>query len=274
MKAELIVAKEAAVLLRRDPVKYFRGVTGMYLMSIKGLEMGSTFRSAYYFVRHVDDVLDGDRQVSCDPLAYVQDLRHQVETGNYRNGMNIGILAQNAVVNLERRAKPGDNPRADFLDAIDEIIFDYHRSQERRLLTAKELEAYYRRAFSPVVNLTLIGINSSLRSKDVPVMTYGQGRVYSARDLNDDWPRGTLNVPGEVLEQANLTPNSTLETIATSAHVRRWFQTILSKTRPELKELQKQLMGSSEGLTSVICGGLISPILRFIDKYEGVKHED
>ncbi|MDP3758835.1 MAG: hypothetical protein Q8Q86_03880, partial [Candidatus Daviesbacteria bacterium] len=102
MKPEFVVVKEAIALLKRAPSKYVRNVVGMYLLSTKGSEMGSVFRSGYYFVRHVDDVLDGDRQVSSDPLDYVQDLRSQVETGCFKNGIGIATLAKHAVNHLER----------------------------------------------------------------------------------------------------------------------------------------------------------------------------
>lgn len=268
MRHELVVAREAAVLLRRDPAKYVRGVVGMYLLSTKGIELGSTFRSAYYFVRHIDDVLDGDRHVSSDPLGYVQDLRNQVETGNFRNGFSMGTLARNAVVNMERKAKLGDNPRADFLDAIDAIFFDHERSKQRVVLPEAEIDLYYRRAFGPVVNLTLIGINSSLRSPDVPAMSYGQGRVYSVRDFDQDWVRGTINVPKEVMASAGLTNLSELDEVKGSSEVKSWIQALLSSTKPELLELQKYLKTTPEKLTAAIFGGLIGPMLRIIEKNE------
>src|SRR3989344_5351580 len=113
MGPEFVAAKEAAILLKRDFNKYKRGVAGLYLLSTYGIETGSTFRSAYYFVRHVDDVLDGDRQVSSDPLAYVQDLRFQVETGNFASGPTIATLAKDAIGHLEKRKKCPDDPRLD-----------------------------------------------------------------------------------------------------------------------------------------------------------------
>lgn len=268
MKPEIIVAKEAAILLKRNPSKYTRGIAGMYLLSARGIELGSTSRSSYYFVRHVDDVLDGDRQVSCDPLGYVQDLRSQVETGNFRNGMGIATLAKHAISNLERKKKPGDNPRLDFLRAIDGIIFDYERSRERKILTSSQLEDYYHLAFDPVIDLTLMILDSSLRSRDIPVMSYGQGRVYSVRDLRADWTKGVINIPRETLERAGLSAASDINDVESSIEVHWWFNTVLASTRPELIELQTRLKALSEGTTSFILGGLIGPMLRFINGYE------
>ncbi len=243
MGPEFVAAKEAAVLLKRDFNKYKRGVVGLYLLSVYGLETGSTFRSAYYFVRHIDDVLDGDRQISSDPLGYVQDLRLQVETGNYAPGLSVAILAKDAINHLERKRnrKLSDDPKLDFLCSIDGIIFDYERSKERRVLTREQLEDYYFRAFDPVVNLTLMILDSSLRSRDIPVMSYGQGRVYSVRDLENDWIRGTINIPESVLREAALTVDSTVKEVRGSANVQKWSGSVLNTTKPELVQLQEQL---------------------------------
>lgn len=268
MNPEFVVAKEAITLLKRDRSKYTRNVVGMYLLSTKGKELGSIFRSGYYFVRHIDDVLDGDRQISCDPLGYVQDLRSQVETGRFNNGSGIATLAKHAVNRLESHKKSGDDPRLDFLRAIDGIIFDYERSKEKRVLTAEQLEDYYFRAFDPVVNLTLMILNSSLRSRDIPAMSYGQGRVFSVRDLKDDWVRGTINVPEDILNEAALTTSSTADEVRSSTKVQKWFHSVLASTKPELIQLQQQLKTLQEPTTNFVLGGKISPVIKFIDRYE------
>ena len=69
MSVEYLVAKEAMKLLARDPSKYIRGVSGLYLLSSKGLELGRVARASYFFVRHVDDLLDGHSNSVEDPLA-------------------------------------------------------------------------------------------------------------------------------------------------------------------------------------------------------------
>ncbi|MFH0937389.1 MAG: hypothetical protein V1808_03780 [Candidatus Daviesbacteria bacterium] len=266
VKPEFVAAKEAVILLKRDFTKYKRGVAGMYLLSIYGWEMAKVFRSGYYFFRHLDDVLDGDRNVSCDPLAYVQDLRVQVETGTFKQGLDISVLAKHFIDHLEKVEKPGDDLRFDCLRGIDALIFDYERSRERRVLTAEQIEDYYFRAFDPVVNISLMALSPTLRSHDIPVMSYGEGRVYAARDLKDDWTRGILNIPREVLQRAALTGSSSFEEVRDSVEVRKWFYSELSATKPELIGLQKRLKYEG-GVTNFIFGGLIKPMLEFVDRY-------
>jgi len=92
-------------------------------------------------------------------------------------------------------------------------MFDYHRAKERRLLSSEELETYYHHAFFPPVNLLLMGLGSKFRAEDVPELSYGQGRVYSVRDLETDWKRGVINIPKEVLDQSGMSPESEVDLI-------------------------------------------------------------
>lgn len=268
MLHELVVAREAVQLVWRDPRKYGTVALGMYALSYYGVEMADTFRSAYYVVRGIDDVLDGDRKITGDPVAYAQDLKYQIESDRFNDSFGLSQLAKRAIRNLEKKSGPEDNPRKDFTNAIDEIVFDHQRAKERRVLTHEEIEAYYLRAFNPVINLMLLGIDSAWRSKDMPVMSYGQGRVYSADDLSVDWPRGVLNIPGEQLALAGLSADSPVDAVIKAPQVNNYFKRLLSQTKPELVTLQQRLKGSDEKLTSILCGGLIKPMIMSIDRYQ------
>lgn len=99
-------------------------------------------------------------------------------------------------------------------------------------------------------------------------MSYGQGRVFSVRDLKDDWVRGTINVPEDVLKEAALTTSSTVNEVRSSTRVQRWFHSVLIATRPELIQLQQQLRAVQEPTTNFVLGGKINPVIKFIDRYE------
>lgn len=267
MNQEILIAKEAGLLVRRDPGKYLKIILGIYLLSFFNEAHADTFRRGYSFVRHIDDVLDGDRYVSSDPLSYVEDLRHQVETHNFQK-RGIGILAESALEKLDRIKKPSDDPTSDFLRAIDGMIFDYKRTKERTVLTEAELEDYYMRAFDPVVNLGLMGLHPSLRSSDVPALSYSQGRVYTVRDLRSDWVKGIINIPKETMEKTLLTPSSGVEEIEASSEVKKWFHQVFSSSKPELLELQKQLKIIGGPVNFIFGIGLTRSMLGFIDKYQ------
>lgn len=266
MNVELRTGLEAGKLLMRNPGKYANGVKGLYMLSFVDCELGQTARTSYFVLRHIDDLLDGEGENIADPLAYVREIQRQIQTG--ANGNHpLGEIAQRAVSLLEKRARPNDNPRKDFSDAIDTIVFDFNRSQERRALTGQELEEYYWRTFFPVVNLMLIGLQSQYRAVDLPELIYPQGRVYTVRDLKEDWPKGTINIPTEVLGKTGLSPNSQLRDLQVSRDVNVWFDQELTRSREDLQTLQTRLADSPEWLTVRMCNGLINPMMRFIDQF-------
>lgn len=267
MHHELLVAKEAFHLLKRDPKKYRRRVAGFYLLSLKDREIGAIARASYFFIRHLDDVLDGDQVVSFAPLAYTQDLRAQVSMDSFTGSPSVGGLAEFAIDRLKRRGKPGDNPRRDFLDSIDSMVFDHQRAKGRSLLSAAEVEAYYGRIFLPVINIMLIGVRSQLRASDIPELALSQGRVYSVRDLENDWRAGVINIPREVLGEAGLRPYYPVGDVTINPVVRNWNRKQLEKGKEELAILQTKL-ALAEPLTRTVCNYLTGPMHRVINNYQ------
>lgn len=265
MNIEFKSGLEAARLLKRDPRKYINRVKGLYLLSVADCELGQVARSSYFFLREVDDLLDGDRHGVGDPLQYVLDLRSQVATGRFNDDKSISSLAKFSIKTLERKAKQLDNPTKNFLEAIDCMIFDYDRSQQRRTLSESELSNYYLNAFLPVLNLMLIGLGSNFRAIDLSGLALAQGAVYSTRDLEDDWPRGIINIPSEVLTAASLSSSSDLQRILSSSTINNYLSDQLIKSREDLEKLDQQLKANPEWLTRRMVKGLIKPMYKFID---------
>lgn len=266
MNVELKSGIEAVRLLRRNPGKYCNRVKGLYVLSIADCELGQVARSSYFFLREVDDLLDGDRYSVDDPLQHVLDLRSQVATGNFNASQSISNLAKFSIKTLKRKAKPFDNPTGNFLEAIDCMIFDYDRSKERKTLSENELSDYYLNAFLPVLNLMLIGLGSSLRAIDLTRLALAQGAIYSTRDLGNDWPKGIINIPSEVLTAASLSPLSGLQEIQSSPIINNYLSSQLIKSRAYLEEADQELAANPEWLTRKVIRGLIKPMYKFIDK--------
>lgn len=267
MGVEILAAREALGLLKRNPTMIRRHVIGTYLLSMKDCEVGSVARSSYLFLRHIDDVLDGDLEVKADPLEYVASLRSQVESGIYTGEPEVIRFVEHSLPILEKKTRPDDNPRRDFLNLIDAMVFDHRRLKERRILSSEQLEEYYKQTFSPLNNIMLIGLGSRFRACDIPEMSFCQGRVYSFRDLETDWHKGLINIPGEILNKTGLTNDSIFAEVTKSDIVRTYFQTGLSDSKPKLEKLQAELSESSEGLTFRTYNYLIKSMLRIIEAY-------
>lgn len=267
MTIEMTGIREAFTLLRRDR-KYFKGTIGLYLLSLPDCELGQIARTSYFFARYVDDVLDGDREIGTHPLLRVNDLREQIACDNYKKGDRIAALAKFAIARLNERKRDGDDPEANFLKAIDIVIFDYERAEERRVLNFDELEDYYWKAFSPVVNLSLIAVQSQFRANDIRELSICQGIVYSLRDLKEDWAHGIINIPSEVLDRAGLDEYSSYEEVSTNPGVIKWFKEELDYCQLALISLQNKLKESRERITFMMCNVLINSMLKTIDDYE------
>ncbi|HVF69424.1 MAG TPA: squalene/phytoene synthase family protein [Xanthomonadales bacterium] len=256
-RAGRVELSETYKFVRGNPGKNWKLAAGLYALSTQGREMGRAARSGYLFLRHIDDAVDGDRPISGDPQSYVLDLRRQVETGDFRKDIRVSALAKRSLEILDRVKKSTDNPRQDFLDGIDGILFDHRRSKIRRSLSEKELEKYYEDAIGPGLNILLVGTESSLRSSDIPEFSTGLARIYSVRDFKDDWERGIINIPREIQEQAGLTPQNKYEDVINNTLVAQWTAASLEQGKQELSRIQQDPRVQSERLTSIILNGFI-----------------
>jgi len=268
LKTELNSARESADLIRRRP-PYAKKVLGLYAMSAYGTERGRLFRASYLPIRKIDDALDGDAPRIPDPLAYANNMRNGIENDELGETPEEQLLKY-ALRALEAKARPDDNPRCDFVRAIDAMIFDNTRAYQRRVLSANEIEKYYRDAFDPVINIALLSLDSNIRSRDIPSLSYGQGRVYSARDFAEDWERGIINVPNEVIASLGVSADSAFEEVGMNQGIVDWFHRSLLITRPGLIDarlLLGQLTEKSERSAKALCNGLISPMVKYIDSH-------
>jgi phytoene/squalene synthetase len=259
---EFYSACEAFNFVARRP-KDLDTVLGLYVLSIYGIDRSRTMRAAYLPIRHVDDAIDGDDPKIKNPLTYANNLKTGLKNNTLGKSSTEQLL-QYAVDSLERKSKQDDDPRGDFIRSIDSIIFDGNRAANRSMLTEAAIELYYHEAFDPVINITLMALDSDLRSKDLPALSYGQGKVYSARDLKVDWQRGIINIPVDVLAEAQLSNESSVKEVVDNDVVTEWFKNDLETTKPDLLRTQQTLLDSQEKQTIALCGRLVSSMLSYI----------
>ena len=70
-------AREALRLAKKDTPSHITLVLGLYARSCKERELGQVARASYFFMRQMDDILDGDMQIRGNPLALAQSIRQQ-----------------------------------------------------------------------------------------------------------------------------------------------------------------------------------------------------
>lgn len=256
-------AREALRLAKKDTPSHVTLVLGLYALSCKERELGQVARASYFFMRQMDDILDGDLQIRGNPLALAQSVRQQIESEDYNDKLGLAVLAKYSIDALRVRARSSDDPKGDFLQAVDSMIFDHERSKERKALTQQDLDDHYWKSFSPVVNLLLIGFRSKLRASDIPTLSIAQGRLYALRDIQTDWPRGTINVPQEVLSESRLSPSSSLDDLKSNPCLQEWFKEECRSSINELAALQEFLVQNGETLTNTVCGRITKWMIRF-----------
>ena len=85
--------------------------------------------------------------------------------------------------------------------------------------------------------------------------------------LSEVFKQGVINIPQEVLTEADLTSHSIFPEVRRNPVVRNWHRGELLKSRPELLVLQKELESSGEKITYLMGNGLIKPMLKLVDRY-------
>lgn len=236
------MVKESLRLIKGDSEKHTKKVIGLWLMPllIRGSGVG---RDAYFFMRNIDDIIDGDLVIKQDPLDYVSEIRKDI-VANFQNpNYPVEKLAFRSIKSLNQRKKESDNPRQEFVNGIDGMMEDIKRRKTKQVLTADELERYYVKSFGPHFNIMSISIRSNLRDSDIKSFIHFQGLAYSIQDLSTDWQAGLINIPEEVLCQSGLKVSSSVFEVQSNPIVREW---IASESCEKTKKLDTFLVQTSE----------------------------
>lgn len=242
MSVDALCRQEAVELVSRSP-KYWAMVLSFYMKGLKGALPAKVFRAAYFFCRHIDDVLDGDRtDFDGAPVEYVEAILTAMEEDE--GGPSIVELYRFSVKHLVDMAKDDEEPKQHFERVIrDAMLFDHERGKERWILSREELEQYYRDTFEPVMDLALMIAGSELRAANMPESVRTQGHLYSIRDIDDDLSKGIINIPKEELEQSGLDLNEpfTGDDVRNDPHLRSWILKEIQVYEKELKTWAQKL---------------------------------
>lgn len=258
---EITVASEALRILKFNPEKHWKRVLGLYLIGWiyifkekkRSASLGLLTRSTYLIFRHIDDVLDKDLIVE-NPKEYVQKLR-LIVSSRTQPFNKVAKMLEFSLELLEKKAqsaKTGEDVQQLFINAIDAMLFDYERQENRTILSQDELHEYYYQTFTPVLNLMFLGFESKLRVSKETIfshLAYCQGRIYSIRDLEKDWNVGIINIPLEVLDAANITSTDSFANVVNNPKVKQWIKNEIKVNFQAVIELKQALELSGEKFT-------------------------
>ena len=259
-----IITAEQFRVLGRDPAKYLAVIS--CFRAFRGIDQnrGLTLQAAYYSLRFIDDAIDGDMYAT-DPKAFAQDIREQIASDELNEDQPISRLIKYAIDGLKRMT-PEDDIKGGFLTVIDAMVSDFDRAEERRVLTKSELDQYYWDVFAPGYNFFLIATGSRMRIQDISELPCTQARLNSIRDLKEDWLRGIINIPAEILKMAELTPDSTIEEVEDNPIIQLWIQSECNRAKKDLKRINKKIDREKPGkLARVTLWGIVRNLQNFAD---------
>lgn len=239
-QSQKIAINESTRLIDRSPEKYSKLVIGLWAMPlfIKGFGI---VKDSYFVMRHIDDVIDGDLKIRGDTMDYVNGIRKTILNDSNGEKSPIEKLALNSLKSLSRRKKEGDNPKQDFLDGIDWMVFDYNRILNKEVFKYNDLKENHIKSFSPYANILLTAIKSNLRADDIKTFLYCQALAYSIQDLSTDFGRGLINIPEEILSQSNLGVDADVSDIISSPIIKEWIGEESFVSRKELNVFLEEI---------------------------------
>ncbi|MBI5002740.1 squalene/phytoene synthase family protein [Candidatus Woesearchaeota archaeon] len=266
MDVEIICLEEAIALAQRDS-KYWLLLAHMYGKSIFDPEGAKLMRAAYFFCRHIDDVLDGDRKITEDPKGYVEEIKDAMKGGKSKN--KIIELYKYAIKGIEKRKRGGDNPENEFERVTDAMLFDYERSQRTQFLSRERIEQYYDDTFTPVVNISLMIARASVRGDEIPEIVYSMGHLYSIRDMERDISEGIVNIPYEEISAGRFDVRRIIsyERVRRNQNVRHWMDEEVRTYGQEINKWKKEAGEEMDIGTRRVCHPLIRGMESFCKKY-------
>jgi hypothetical protein len=206
LRLEALCLRELAFFTRRHP-RYLLTGLAIWGYSLRRWRETRLLRTGFCLAQHIDDVLDGDRRVPGDPVAYARGLLRG-ETGP------LAPLAAFVQGELDRRGG-----REKLEELVEVLIEDRRRMDARRTMSAAALATHHRRTFRLSLDLTLIAAGSELRATDAPELVEALAWCSPIRDLEEDLAKGLINIPEEVLARVPVAADP-----LTAEPVKTWLQ--------------------------------------------------
>jgi fatty acid desaturase/phytoene/squalene synthetase len=157
--------------------------------------------TGFCFLQAVDDLMDGDRKSTENPLIVADELMHAIRLDTFGDS-DLMKLAQAFVKDLRRVGAAASID--DVLALVSVMRQDRLRATEHTLWEAEALRKHHHNTFSLSLNLLLAARGSKLRASDAPGLIEAFGWCSTMRDLREDISAGLINIPASVLRTAQI----------------------------------------------------------------------
>jgi len=202
---QFIISKQRFLMKQRAPGKYDALTTFLHISS----NLFPHAEVAYHTGRGIDDVVDGDAPLPVgfhsihEWLTYLEE---QTRSGgvHIQKAPTIEFLLKRTIERFEHSRITGIDIRHELLRFLASMKIECTRREECRALPQKELWELYLEEFGAPHSIMLAAFGSKTRDHDIPELSLFLGRSYNQKDLLGDLPRGIINIPQEILNEAEL----------------------------------------------------------------------
>lgn len=276
---EFSIASEAKRFIKKDPSK-LPLVASLYASSIAVPSSGRLARATYFFIRHLDDVLDGEMSSShipeeaiSNPVDYARDLQQQILGNTHFDKTPIANMGRYAITGLQKQAHPDEDPRFLLSGIINGMIFDNERRMQRKASSRDELMGYYA-LFNDFMDVALMGLGEDERTSSFPMFGFSQGRLYSVRDIRKDWALGIVNIPSDVMNESGVSPIMPIDDVVSNPSMQSWMNTEIQdgiQGMSETLDILKTLKGARP--TKTMVGGLAKGAMKRLTLIKNLKDD-
>lgn len=235
LQVDWLCARACRAFGLRHP-RYLLIAVGLARASLPRWRGRRVLRTGFCFLQIVDDLLDGDRPCTVEPLELVDELVESIEHRRFRQD-DLGRLAEAFTHDLLEAG--GEAALRDAIKLIRIMQRDRRRVLSASLLGAEALRDHHRETFHYSVDLMLVAGQSEVRARDVPELIEAFGWCSTVRDLEEDLEHGLVNVPADVVQAARGEGVALLESRAVHA----WLARELGRARELLDRTDERLAG-------------------------------
>lgn len=184
-----------------------------------------------------EEPLSGDHYLKSQPKEYVERLAVEVRKGNVESLLDgpVGKLTQYVLAGLEKKQFGSEKAAGYYADWLEATKADYVRPEGQLALSAEELKKIYRK-LGGAYNVHLALAGAELRTPDVSD-DFGENveQLIALNHLESRWKDGRIHVPEEVLKEAWVDPQASVDEALRSPIIRAWRDDTRSDTARALK---------------------------------------
>lgn len=184
-----------------------------------------------------EEPLSGDHYLKNQPKEYVGRLAVEVRKEEITSLLDgpVGKLTQYVLADLKEKQVGSEKAAGYYADWLDATKADYVRPEEQPALSAEELKKIYRK-LGGAYNVHLALAGAELRTPGVSDY-FGENveQLIALNHLKLRWEDGRIHVPEEVLKEAWVDPQASVDEALRSPIIRAWRDDTRSDAAKALK---------------------------------------